>query len=654
MMQTPVSAVTVERKTTVYSSFKGVDFSVDASLVDKSRSPYAPNLISDIGGLPEKRLGWREVLRLRKPINGMWRGEVTVDGELKEVFIVHGKGTLYSITEEDGVYSSTELKINLNNARSAGFFMNDGEGMKLYILTGKEYIVYDGKTVKNVSENAYVPIILIGRRPTGGGTTFESVNLLGNKREEQFLGNETDKVFYLSADEIASVDKVMVMDAKGDMEEYTATTGTPSAKQYKVDLTEGTVTFNEPLKPTLTGVDNVYITYSKKVDGYAERITKCTGCALYGYGGDNRVFLTGNPEYKAYDWYSGIYDPAYFPDLGYTIIGSDDTAVMGYLKLGQYLLIVKEDSSVNSTLLQRSAIKNAEGDTEFYVEQGVTGLGAISKNCFVNLIDEPMFLSRQGVMGIYSTNILAERSFKNRSYFVNSKLIKEENLKDACACEWNGYYILAVDGRAYIMDSKNKSYLKYQSATSSDYIYECYYWENIPARIFCEKGGELYFGTEEGMLCKLNTDIDTMAKYNDTYRDDDNGEPVDHAIACAWATKNDDDGASYLYKTMQKRGCSVTIKPFTRSSATVYLVKDGDYEDYSKTERVYMDIFTFDDLSFERLSFNTNDSPQDVYIKKKVKKYKRLQIVIKNEAVGEGFGIFQIAKTYAVGNYAKK
>ena len=67
-----------------------------------------------------------------------------------------------------------------------------------------------------------------------------------------------------------------------------------------------------------------------------------------------------------------------------------------------------------------------------------------------------------------------------------------------------------------------------------------------------------------------------------------------------------------------------------------------------------MDIFTFDDLSFERLSFNTNDSPQDIYIKTKVKRYKRLQIIIKNDAAGEGFGIFQIAKTFTTGGFAKK
>lgn len=631
MIQTPLSSTTVERKTTVYTSFKGVDFSVDPSLVDGSRSPYAPNLISDIGGMPEKRLGWRTIATVEQPVNGMWRGELSTG----EVFIIHGGTKVYSLKEENGEYRATVIKEDVNNGKSGGFFMSDSDRMKLYILTGEEYLVYDGEEIKDVSEIAYVPTVLIARSPTGGGTTDDEVNLLGKKREERFLGNSTDKVFYLSADEIDSVDKVEVMDSNGDMQEL-------DSSKYTVDLTEGTVTFATAYPPTLTGVDNVYITYSKTVEGYAQRITKCTTCALYGYGGDNRVFVTGNPDYKAYDWVSGIYDPTYFPDLGYTIAGSDDTAIMGYLKLGEYLLIIKEDSSTNSTLLQRSAVKNSNGETEFYVAQGVTGLGAISKHCFVSLIDEPLFLSRQGIMGIYSTNILAERSFKSRSYFVNAQLIKEDNLKNACACEWNGYYIMAVNNRAYILDSKNKAYLKHQSNNTSDYVYECYYWENVPAVTFLEKSGELYFGTAEGKVCKFNTDIGTLAKYND------DGE----AVKCAWSTKNDDDGASYLYKTMQKRGCSITIKPFTRSSAEIYIAKDGETEKLIRQSN--MDIFTFEDFSFERLSFNTNDSPQDIYLKKKVKKYKRLQIVIRNVNKNEGFGIFQIAKTYAVGNYAKK
>ena len=62
--------------TTVYSQFKGVDFSTDPMLVDKSRSPFAVNLISDTGNMPEKRPGWRTLLQAEGHVNGLWRCEI--------------------------------------------------------------------------------------------------------------------------------------------------------------------------------------------------------------------------------------------------------------------------------------------------------------------------------------------------------------------------------------------------------------------------------------------------------------------------------------------------------------------------------------------------------------------------------------------------
>ncbi len=38
----------------------------------------------------------------------------------------------------------------------------------------------------------------------------------------------------------------------------------------------------------------------------------------------------------------------------------------------------------------------------------------------------------------------------------------------------------------------------------------------------------------------------------------------------------------------------------------------------------------------------------------KVKNYKRLQILIKNDAVNEGFGVYGIVKHFVTGNFAKK
>lgn len=616
----------IQRRTSIYGSFKGNDFSVDPSLVDKSRSPYAPNLISDTGGMPEKRLGWRVLHTLEQPVNGLWYGEI--NGQ--KTFIAHGGTKIYKCSA-----TSTEIiKEGINNAKSSAFFMRSADDTgKMYILTGNEFLCYDGTTCKSVSDEAYVPTVIISRNPTGGGTVYESVNLLNPKRTDSFLGNSTDKVYQLSANSIASVDKVEIMNSSGTWD--TLTTG------YSVDLTSGKVTFTAVHAPVVTGQDNVKITYTKAVEGYAERINKCTIADLYGLGGSNRVFLSGNPDYKAYDWYSDIFKPNYFPDLNYSIVGTSDTAIMGYQRLGKYQLIVKEDNQQDSTIFQRWGTLNDNGSVTFSVEQGIAGIGAISKKCFSTLADEPLFLSRQGIYTITSNNILAERTIRNRSFFVDAKLTKESNLRNAVACEWNGYYILCVNNNAYVLDSKSKSY-KNRSDMSYDYNYECYYWTNIPAVCLLSVAGELYFGTSDGKICKFNTDINDMTRYSD------NGQ----AIVAMWTTKNDDDGSPHLYKTMQKKGCMVTIKPYTRSSAKIYLAKDGNPEKLVKQEN--MDIFDWNDIDFDRFTFNTNDSPQDIFLRAKVKKYKRLQILIKNDALNEGFGIFQIAKTFVFGNYAKK
>ena len=615
----------VVKYTTVYDKFKGVDFSVDPSLVDKERSPDAPNLISGDGNMPEKRPGWRVLHTLQGNVNGIYQTEIGG----KTIKLAHIGTSIYKFDES----TIEQIYTGVADKKSTSFYLSN----KLYIMTGEEIVFFDGEKI--ATPTPYVPTILISRNPTGGGTVYESVNLIGSQRTESFLGNSTDKVFQLSANNIKSVDVVKVL-KNGEFIEYTKVDGTPGENQYSADLVAGKVTFNSAKEPEVNGADNVQITYTKEVEGYSDRIMKCTIASLYGVGGENRVFVSGNPEYKSRDWYSQIYDATYWPDLNYSIVGSEETAIMGYAKLGKYQLIIKEESQIHSTIYKRYGSLADNGDAYFSLEAGVTGVGAISKHSFSNLMDEPLFLSSRGIYAVATINILADNTVRNRSYFVDNKLRKEEALEKAIACEWNGYYILCVNDVAYILDSKQLTTTSRR--TDIDYSYECYYWTNIPAKCFLSVGNELYFGTEDGRICKINNDIEEVDKYSD------DGKP----IRAYWSTKNDDDGATYRYKTMQKKGGFVTIKPMTKSSAQIYVIADGGSRKFLKEGA--MDIFDFNDIDFSRFTFNTNDSPQEIFFKTKIKNYKRLQFIVENNELNEGFGIFQIVKTYKVGSYAKK
>lgn len=615
----------VVKYTTVYDKFKGVDFSVDPSLVDKERSPDAPNLISGDGNMPEKRPGWRVLHTLQGNVNGIYQTEIGG----KTIKLAHIGTSIYKFDES----TIEQIYTGVADKKSTSFYLSN----KLYIMTGEEIVFFDGEKI--ATPTPYVPTILISRNPTGGGTVYESVNLIGSQRTESFLGNSTDKVFQLSANNIKSVDTVKVL-KNGEFIEYTKVDDTPGENQYSADLVAGKVTFNSAKEPEVNGADNVQVTYTKEVEGYSDRIMKCTIASLYGVGGENRVFVSGNPEYKSRDWYSQIYDATYWPDLNYSIVGSEETAIMGYAKLGKYQLIIKEESQIHSTIYKRYGSLADNGDAYFSLEAGVTGVGAISKHSFSNLMDEPLFLSSRGIYAVATINILADNTVRNRSYFVDNKLRKEEALDKAIACEWNGYYILCVNDVAYILDSKQLTTTSRR--TDIDYSYECYYWTNIPAKCFLSVGNELYFGTEDGRICKINNDIEEVDKYSD------DGKP----IRAYWSTKNDDDGATYRYKTMQKKGGFVTIKPMTKSSAQIYVIADGGSKKFLKEGA--MDIFDFNDIDFSRFTFNTNDSPQEIFFKTKIKNYKRLQFIVENNELNEGFGIFQIVKTYKVGSYAKK
>ena len=76
-----------------YTQFRGVDFSTDPTQVADYRSPYALNLISDLAGFPEKRVGWRKILDTGKRINGIHHAVFASGASMR---FVHAGNTLYT------------------------------------------------------------------------------------------------------------------------------------------------------------------------------------------------------------------------------------------------------------------------------------------------------------------------------------------------------------------------------------------------------------------------------------------------------------------------------------------------------------------------------------------------------------------------------
>ena len=611
----------VSIRTTVYKSFRGADFSTDPSLVARYRSPLCTNIIADSGGMPEKRWGWRVLQRLDGSIHGLFAGNF--DGKVK--YLAHAGTKLWG-WEEEGAAPQLLLE-GLADRKSRAVYLRG----RLWIADGQRLLAYDGSVARAVTEgDCYVPTVLITRMPEGGGELLEEVNLLTPRRKESFQTDGQAVSFKLSAAiDAGSRVRVWVWDEETD------------AFTWEGD----TVTLETaPAAPEAGRPDGLLIEYSHTVAGYADRINKCGIIAGFGLSGDDRLVLSGNPDFPNIDWISAYNEPTYFPDRGYAVLGSEDTAILGYARVGNYQAVIKSDNGQEPTVYLRSGTLN-DGKAVFTTQAAMSGVGAVAAGSFASLLDDPLFLSGTGVYGISVSDMSGSRVTQNRSFFLNPRLTKETGLCEAEAVVWNGLYLLALpSGHVYVLDGRQEKH--YRSTAMADFIYEAYYWENVPARSWLKVESSeddwLYFGTADGRICKLNSDIQA-GRYSD------DGD----AIKAVWATKYDDDGSPSYSKTLLKKGCCVTLKPMSRSSGTVYFRSDRSDGTEMRVARDSMDIFDWADIDFARFTFNSNDGPREVFFQKKLKSYKRLQIIVRNEEKDEGFGVYQITKHFVLGNFAR-
>lgn len=669
----------------VYDKLKGVDFSTDPGMIAQERSPWAPNLVSGPGGYPEKRPGWRTVGTLEGAIYGLYSGRI--GGE--DVFLVHSGSAIYRWKPYDPSFMPVSLKTGVKEGYSTGF----AYGEKIYILTGAEYLVCGmfgdkgSETLQIVTAGsiARVPTIVISAGESGGGTPLEPANLLTDRRKVSYLctGNEdllvlpekrvmaagltvriknqstgewTEKT-YSSVSSVSPVSQSTVelryKEYKNDLgqdeeglsfsawynEYYVKAKGTNWERNASftgdmgINTGYGVVWLSNSQKSALwdatgSGVDNLEIEYRKAAEAGKDDLSTLNACDTFGLF-ENRVFLTGNPDKPAYDWHSGPDDPTYFPDTGYAKVGAGGSAIMGYRAVGSAQAIIKAESRQDASVYLRTAAKLGE-ETVFSLRQGVSGQGAIAKRAFANILDDPLFLTRNGVYAITSNLVTEERTLAGRSRFLDPRLTREQNLEQAVGCGWNGMYLLSMtDGNVYLLDGKqNKVYLE-NSITGANYNYEAYHWTDLPATVWMPDGENLFFGTADGRLCRLNTDIQSVEKYND------DGAPV----KAARATRVEFCGDFLRYKTMVKKGSGLLLQPYSRASVRVYVRTDK-----SQARKFFTGALDDYDWQGDELGadFSAWEGSRVVPFKKKVKKWKWIQIIVENDRVNEGFGIYGI------------
>ena len=496
----------------IYSNFRGVDFRGEE--INLIRSPDSLNVWKDyketesIRTRPEMELHYEYAA----PVYGIFF--------YKDTMLVHSGSKLYR--------GNTVLYTGLREAVSHAFVYDD----KWYFKDGKHSLVYDGTTIAPVE--GYVPTTTIARKPMGGGTKYEEVNMLSPRRKNSFLADGGSFDFFLDVVNI-DTDFVPIVTLDGKVVD-------PS--EYNVDYADGRIQFisRAPDAPLTAGQDNVVVEFKKAVPQYMNGILECTMLQVF----DNRVFFSGNDDFPSVIWHCSLNDPTYCSDLDYYREGMDEAAIRGMVAGNNALWVFREPSDAHTTVFYHTPTLDEEYGKIYPSSHSSVTTGCVG--AAINFNDDIVFFSERGMEGI-SGDVTTEQVVAHRSSMVDRKLTAEAGYKSMLLEEWEGYLLVFIGNKVYLADSRTA----FQNENHVEY--EWFLWQlSKPILSTRVEDGVLYLGTADGVY--------TMT---------DRTSPVESW----WTTPKDKFQNPHKLKTTNKRGCVAEAT----GDITVYAkLEDTDFE----------------------------------------------------------------------------
>lgn len=740
---------------TQYRTLLGVDYQRDVTDVDKTHSPDMVNMISDLGGNPVKRTGYRELqedsssstapnnryiyfVKIMEDVYGIKKIDTAAN---KALIINKVEFENYEVKEvKQAVYVGLETsKIVIKKILKykdfiyilmADCFVRVNVTTGKHVLTGFEPYMMSNSVRPGdgapVCEEI-IPLTTFSITSPEDGTGGESLygkNLLSIYQQCSYVLNDPKdgstqqktKFKIPGYTRICSYVKVEIMDSNGVWQETTAFTKeskksvvghwvyldedgeTYESLNYNCDTYGPTITLNTPPPYTpVTGQDNVRITFAP----FSMELWDETQAVYKGVYNENFVKLFQSEVFSIYNTrlFVGVENKAFYSEAASLFRIPDnywfevDNTIMAFARMSSNLSVITDGSGENTIYVATEStdtVNSTTGETEttYSIKPSNSGIGAINGKCTGSLNDEPLFLTKTGVYGIL-TNYLSDKYAVSRSARINRKLCKENNLENAVGVSCNGYFYIAINKHMYVLDSRHKD-----SIRGNETSYECYFFNGLPNIKEMFVVDDVMFFSDGDTVYRWNDDLPESVRYYDNAKQltvtdiavlkppaiagqsEKGGKTIitysngmqetlyyiahvevgdkrwyGTPVCCKWCSTFDDDGAPQKLKTLNKKGTMVTVAPHAHSSVELTLIKDGN-------DIRHLGIFETDMLSFERIdltsfSFNSNDVVADVFPKKKMKKYKRLQFVLENNRA-EPFGITNVVKTYTVGNYAKR
>jgi hypothetical protein len=149
----------------------------------------------------------------------------------------------------------------------------------------------------------------------------------------------------------------------------------------------------------------------------------------------------------------------------------------------------------------------------------------------------------------------------------------------------------------------------------------------------------MYFGTDDGRICRFFTDKYALASYSD------DGEPIE----AIWETPDIDGKLFYKNKTL--RYIALRLDAALATSVNIWVMNRGLWQ-FIKKDETSGRYLSFSHLVFSKLSFSGDKTQHTISTKVRVKKVDKFRLRLVNDSIDEPFGLYNIAFEYVEnGNY---
>lgn len=340
---------------------------------------------------------------------------------------------------------------------------------------------------------------------------------------------------------------------------------------------KGTGNYMNIAEETIYIEDNLTITApcifseSEKKKVFLMTETEWFGGSADGLSGGTRLFLGGNSDSneKALVCWSGLNNPLYFPENSYFYVGDEAEKVTGFGKQSDMIVIFKENEIWYSRYNQNTDITASDLINQTVVDYTASSvyftLTSINSTIGCSNADT-IQLCRNRLVWLGNDNkvytLVTDNQYNERTVFCVSEMIdrslRENNLRKASSCDWEGYYCLSFGEKVFLMDYNCYGYThitSYSKGEDANIHIPWYYWEfpsiNADELTMLSLSNNMLFAQYRnieagtvGTVSVFNADMDRL------YDENENNEQT--PIICNFKTKVFDFGESSVRKNLSK------------------------------------------------------------------------------------------------------